>query len=244
MWNLSDDLIIYMWSQIFTDNERILLVKTCKFFKKMKKKIGYLKHIEIKNMENFIRFVKYFRNNNLFLKKLILCNVNNPILWISDVPWPKEVLFNNCILDNKLYTIIKSHTEILEIIDFYRYKHKHLIQIDWERLPDLKVLDIQVYDINLDGLEHCKQLELIRIDLELEHYLPSCIPELVNLRAIATTCYANKKYHFVSNKLKVCIVPKKYIFTTNSVFVPTKHLQTEYINVNYISNLSANNLIE
>jgi hypothetical protein len=244
MLNLSDDLIIYMWRQIFTDNERILLVKTCKFFKKMKKKIGYLKHIEIKNMEIFIPFVKYFRHTKFFLEKLIICNVDNPILWLSDVPWPKQVVFNNCILYNKLYKIVKSYTETLEIIDFNRCKHNHLIQIDWGKLPHLKVLDIQVYDINLEGLEHCKQLELIRIDLELERYLPSFIPELVNLRGIATTCFANKQYHFVSNKLKVCIVPKKYIFTTNSVFVPIKHLQTEYINVNYISNLSANNLIE
>jgi hypothetical protein len=244
MLNLSDDLSIYMWRHIFTDNERILLVKTCKFFKKMKKKIGYLKYIEIKNMEIFIPFVKYFRHTKFFLEKLVICNIDNPILWLSDVPWPKEVVFNNCILYNKLYKIVKSYTETLEIIDFNRCKHNHLIQIDWEKLPHLKVLDIQVYDINLEGLEHCKQLELIRIDLELERYLPSFIPELVNLRGIATTCYANKHYHFVSNKLKVCIVPKKYIFTTNSVFVPTKHLQTEYINVNYISNLSAYNLIE
>lgn len=244
MLNLSDDLIIYMWCKIFTDKERILLVKTCTFFKKIRKQIGYLKHIEIKNMEYFMPFVKYFRHTKLFLEKLVLCNIDNPILWLSDVPWPKEVVFNNCILYNKLYKIVKSHTETLEIIDFNRCKHNHLIQIDWEKFPHLKVLDIQVYDINLDGLENCKQLELIRIDLELERYLPSFIPELVNLRAIATTCYANKQYHFVSNKLKVCIVPKKYIFTTNSVFVPTKHLQPEYINVNYISTLSVNNLIE
>jgi hypothetical protein len=244
MLNLSDDLIIYLWNQVFSDNERILLVKTCTYFKTIGKKIGYLQNIEIRGMKYFIPFVKYFRHTESFLKKLLLSDVDNPIMWLSDVPWPKEVLLHNCILYNKLCKIVESHTETLEIIDLHRYKHKHVIQIDWEKFPNLKVLDIQTYDINLDGLEYCKQLELIRIDLELERYLPSCITQLVNLKAIATTCYANQPYHFVSTQLKVCIIPKKYAFTCNSVFVPLKHIETNYINVNYISNLRAKELIE
>jgi hypothetical protein len=140
-------------------------------------------------------------------------------------PWPKEMIFTNCFIGNDLVDIPESPTEKLIIRDS---TNKSIIHIDWQKLPKLKILDIQANDIDFVGLEKCKELEVIRIDLGVDKYLPNFFADFQNLKVIASTCFAIDPLHFVSKQLKVCLMNKKNPFTSNSELVPKAHLCLNY----------------
>ena len=132
------------------------------------------------------------------------------------------MIFTNCFIGDEIVDIPESPTEKLIIRDRYT------INIDWQKFPKLKFLDIQVNDTNFVGLENCKELEVLRIDLGVDKYLPNFFADFQNLKVIATTCFAIEPLHFVSKHLKVCLMNKKHAFTSNSDLVPKAHLGLNY----------------
>ena len=87
-----------------------------------------------------------------------------------------------------------------------------------------KILDIYAPDINFEGLELCKNLEIVRIDLDRIRFLPIFFTQLENLQVIATSCISFQPMHFLSKKLKICMVSKTYIFSSESELIPKSHL--------------------
>jgi len=203
----------------------ISLIGTCKYFKKLGNEFGYLKYINVKGYKNFVKFIKFYFTPNDFLESVSIKDINNPISWMIERPWPKEMIFTNCFIENNIDEIPESPTEKLIIRNC---TNRSTIHIDWKKFPKLKILDIQVNDIDFVGLEKCKELEIIRIDLGIDKYLPNFFADFQNLKVIASTCFAIDPLHFVSKKLKVCLMNKKYPFTSNSELVPKAHLGLNY----------------
>ena len=226
--NFSDDLILHILKFVSSNKNMISLIGTCKYFKKLGNEFGYLKYINVKGYKNFITFIKFYFASDNFLESVSIKDIDNPIRWMIERPWPKEMIFTNCLIGNDLVDIPESPTEKLIIRDLYSAKNRSTIHIDWQKFPKLKILDIKVNDINFAGLEKCKELEVVRIDLEVDKYLPNFFAGFNNLKLIASTCFANDSLHFVSKKLKVCLMNKKYPFTSNSELVPKAHLGLNY----------------
>jgi hypothetical protein len=226
--NFSDDLILHIFKFVSTNKNMISLIRTCKYFKKLGNEFGYLKYISVKEYKNFIKFIKFYFTPNDFLQSVSIKDIDNPIRWMIERPWPKEMIFTNCFIGNDIVDIPESPTEKLIICDLHRSMNKYTIHIDWKKFPKLKILDIQTNDIDFVGLESCKELEVIRIDLGVDKYLPNFFADFHNLKLIASTCFATEPLHFVSKQLKVCLINKKYPFTSNSEFVPKLHLGMNY----------------
>ena len=224
--NFLNDLILYMWKFSFSDQDRCALTKTSKYFRDLAIEIGYLKHINITGIKNFVKFVKRFGDSENILEKLVINQIHNPVSWMAGVRWPKEIIFNNCCMDNEIFDTPAIFTEKLVIID---YKNNSPIYINWDNLPSLKVLDVTVHDINFTGIEKCTLLEAIRINLDNNQYFPEFLAQLPNLKIIATTCFASSALHFMSPSLKICLVPKKEKFTSVSKLVPKSHLDLNFI---------------
>lgn len=224
--DLLQDLIIYMWKFSFSDNDRYSLTKTCRYFRDLGLEIGYLKHISLSGVRNFIKFIKNYNRSKSFLEKIVINNIHNPVSWMSDLSWSKEMIFNNCCMDNEIINIPKACTEKLVVTDLH---YKSNFYIDWSKLADLKILDLNVYDINFTGMEKCQLLEVIRLNLDENKFFPDFLANLPNLKIIATNCFSRNTLHFVSKQLKICLVPKKEKFTSDSDQVPKSHLDMNFI---------------
>ena len=166
----SDDLILHIFKFVSSNEDMISLIGTCKYFKKLGNEFGYLKYINVKGYKNFIKFIKFYFTPNDFLQSVSIKDIDNPIRWMIERPWPKEMIFTNCLIGNDLVDIPESPTEKLIIRDC---TNRSTIHIDWQKLPKLKILDIQANDIDFVGREMCKELDIVRIGLGVDKYLPN-----------------------------------------------------------------------
>ena len=134
-------------------------------------------------------------------------------------------------MDSNIINPPKSKTKVLQIIDLSGAKN--VLTINWEKLPDLRELYIRSPDLNLDGLQHCQNLETICLDLQNKNReFPPWLCKFPKLKKIILNIVTDKPYHFVSPTLEICLIPKKQKFTSSSNLVPIKHLQENmYINV-------------
>lgn len=229
--DLCDDVLIHVQSFLDT-KDSIALIKTCKRFKTLYTKTGYIKSLEYGNSKmDFETFCRLCYKSKNTLKSVTMHNTNAPVQWLPLNVWPERVIFERCSID-AVINPLKTVTETLIINDVHRRNNKQKISINWEKFAQLKILDLYVYDIDLTGIEKCKSLKAIRIDTDVNTLLPDCIAQLVNLEFIAVTCKTNMSLHFVSPKLRVCFVPKTGIFTSNSVNVPKSHLrENSFVNI-------------
>ena len=236
--NLPNDLILNICNFIYNKQSIYFLIRSSSHFEFLHEKSSDFKYIKFNlygENKNFINFIKFCLKNKDYIERLTIEGINYE--WLSSFFLPKELILKNCI-GNVCLDIPESYTETLIIDDLYRDKNKTLINIDWGKFLKLKVLDLKVYDVNFTGIELCKNIEVIRIDLGIDRHLPNFFADFQYLKLIATTCFAIDRLHFVSEHLKICLVNKKYTFTTNSKIVPQSHLGLNFMmNIQSLENL-------
>lgn len=234
---LPEDLILHiMQNPCLKNKDMIAFIRISKNFLKLGKKVGYIKSIIFGMHTDYMNFVQLYNRRNFFLRCLTMENMDNPALWIPK-KWPKEIFFNRCHMGNKLIDPPASPTETLVIRDLERHHNYNTIKINWSKIPNLKIIDIYAADLDFTGLECCKKLEVIRIDLtNSSRKLPLFVANLQNLSIIAVSCKTTEAMNFLSKKLKICFVPKIKKFSSSSNIVPEKHLSvtSEYINLQSI----------
>ena len=203
---LPETLVRSVWDFLGSNKDMIALRLTCKRFKEIGDIYGYIRHIKLSmtaDYMNFMRLMSSFITRSL-LSIEITC-LTEPVLWIP-CDWPKIVEFNFCKMGSKLVKPPSSKTEVLRIRDSSRNK----LKIDWSCFPRLRVLDLHVYDADLSGLSACKNLE--RICLDFIHVnsrpFPAWIADLPNLSVVISNLYPDKSLHFLSEKLRACLVSK------------------------------------
>lgn len=208
------------------DKIRCAIVLTCKEFRDIGLKFGWLRAIHFTRGDNLFNFIKFYSRPNNFLERIKFSGIIEPDTSVLDLiqPWPKELEFEGCYTGSN-NNIPVSPTERLVIRDLHRHRTGGVaVKINWKSLPNLKILDIYAPDINFEGLELCKNLEIVRIDLDRIQILPLFFTQLENLQVIATSCISFQPMHFLSKKLKICMVSKTYSFTSESELVPNSHL--------------------
>ena len=224
----SEDLILKMWLMIKDDKTRCSLVLTCKEFRDIGFKFGWLESIHLSHNDNLNEFIKFYSRHNDFLQRIKISGIIEPHINVLtyNQPWPKEIEFERCSMGSDKHDNIPiSPTERLVIRDLNRRRTGgSAVTINWKAFPNLKVLDIYAPDMDFEGLEMCKNLEVIRIDLDRIRFLPIFFTNFSKLRVIATTCVSHEPMHFLSKKLKICMIPKKHVFTSDSTLVPKSHL--------------------
>ena len=224
----SEDLVLKIWKLVKDDKIRCSLVLSCKEFRNIGFKFGWLRAIHFKRNNNLLDFVEFYCRPNIFLERIKISDVNDPHMSVLNCidPWPKEIEFERCCIGSKNHINSSvSPTERLVIRDLNRHRTGGIaVRVNWASLPNLKILDIYAPDINFEGLEMCKNLEVVRIDLDRIRFLPVFFADFSNLQVIATTCISYESMHFLSKKLKICMVPKKHVFSSDSLLVPKSHL--------------------
>jgi hypothetical protein len=226
--HIPDELINKIWKFIDCDKTLNVLFKICKKFRKISIEYNWPRSIKI-NRNTFIPdFIHFYTTTNILIDVLLIEGLDS-ICWLQDIPFPKKIIFERCKIDNNFLNVTTEQiTEILIIEDLHRNKMYEPIYINWTMFPRLKMLDIYAPDINFDGLENCKDLEVVRIDLDKEKELPKFFEKFQNLSLFATSCFASEPFHFVSKKIKGCFILKSHKFTSESSLVPESHLDVDF----------------
>ena len=231
---LPQDIHKYIWDIIDNNIDTVYLMRTCHYFYKMGKKWGYIKTLLFDISSDVIKYINMYSKAVKSLNKLEITNIYDPISWIIYQRWPRKVIFNNCNMGYRTIDPLPSITEILVIRENRNFQDDNMLCINWCKFPKLRVLDIYTYNIDLEGIEKCKDLEVIRIDIQnTDNKLPKHFADFQNLTFLATVMYCELPLHFISKKLKFCSVPKKQDFTTESKILPNNHLKknTLYCNI-------------
>ena len=236
--NIPDDLILNICNFIYNKQLIYFLIRSSRHFEFLHTYFKYIKFNLQGDNKNFIHFIRFCSKNKDYIERLTIEGIDYE--WLSYFSLPKELILKNCCILNQRVDIPDSFTETLIIDDLHRDKNRTVVNIEWGKLLKLKVLDLKVYDINFTGIELCKNIEIIRIDLGVDRYLPNFFADFQNLKLIATTCFSVDPLHFVSESLKICLVNKKYKFTSNSKIVPESHLGLNFMmNIQSLENLVA-----
>lgn len=205
---LPEDIIIYIIDFIPDNYSSFSFSTISKRIRNVTKKYGYAKHLSITNNDIFTFINRYTQHYNT-LKSIKTIDIEDPQLWI---PWtfPKIVHFMNCKISRNI-SPPKSDTEEIKINDFFRFQNKNsILRINWEKFPKLQKLYIYFNDIDFTGIELCKELKIIFIDLGVNNkIIPETIGIIPNLEQIFTNCILSTKTRFISKNITTCIIKNK-----------------------------------
>ena len=192
-----------IWDYLHANRDMTSLISVCKDFKDMGDDHGYVRHLNLSMNADYMNLM--FIWGGLKIKALRSMNVSRlttPAAWIP-FKWPEGMVFSQCKMgDNKITPPRGSRTETLRITDTTR----SILNIDWSKLPNLKILELHVHDVDLTGLEGCRKLERVCLDIKSDKkVLPSWLAGLENLTKIISNLKPKTDLHFVSTKLEMCM---------------------------------------
>jgi hypothetical protein len=203
---LPDEVIAYIWDWLFSNKDMIALRSCCKQFKALGNEYGYIRHLDLSFSADYMNLMTVWSGVNLKgLRSLFVNGLNSPTPWIP-FAWPMYTSFSNCRMGSALISPLLSPTTELRITAFGVGK----LQLDWSKLPNLRLLELHVYDADLSDLVKCQGLEHLRIYFKQgKSHLPGWVAELPKLTTIQTNLVPETRMHFLSDRLRVCMVPKK-----------------------------------
>ena len=203
----------------------------CSTWRNITNMYGFIENITLDLHTPFDKFIDMCDKSFLSLKTLTVNYIDDPVLWIP-TNWPHTTIFNNCKMGSVYIDPPLSNTHILRIKDYTSIKP---LDINWEKLPDLREIYLDVFDCNIEKLKHCSKLENICINIRNSDTkpFPQWLGSFKKLHTIITNIKTNSTYHFVSPTLTICLVPKITNFTAISTLVPKEHLTIDmYISIN------------
>jgi hypothetical protein len=163
---LNDEVLIIIMSYLnHKDSINFLLCN--KYLKTLFYKSGYLKGITFgtnyKNRDPNELFLLCCKHEKT-LKTLFIYNLNNPSPWIP-ISWPKSVnIYYSCISEKLSPSLSRTEKLTISIFDFNFIRNKTL-KIDWKKFPSLKNIYFRIHDLDINGIEECKNLEIINITI-------------------------------------------------------------------------------
>jgi hypothetical protein len=223
---LCEDIILVIRVYIYSNQSMINLSTTSKYFKHLGDKYGNVKRLKYNNNTNYFSFLFMYEKSK-FLDSLEIEHVQSPFNYVSpNKAWPKAISFNSCILGAKRLSPPVSKTESFTYISNFCANPwvTNILRMDWNKLPCLKTLVVRARRMDFEGLQNCKGLQKIIIELDDEQVLPEWIATLPDLRELITNCKTSKNLHFVSEKLSVCLLSTRHRLSTMSRKLPQQHL--------------------
>ena len=195
----------------------------CRKLKGVLDNYGYMRKITYRLHSDPIQFIGTYARFSNSIRSLYINGVREPSIFLP--AWPKIVNFKNCDMGQSCIDPPRDNTtEILSIADYTR---NSLLHVNWAKLPLLKALYIRSWDMVFDGMDQCKNLEILCVNLHNTHrYIPPWVAKFPKLNIIIMNMKTDYTYHFISPHLEICLVPKKVPFTSVSNWVPRKQLET------------------
>jgi hypothetical protein len=218
--NLYDDILIYI-SSYLDDKENLNLIQTCKYFKNLFNKVGFLKFLKCegdKHQSIYNFMITYFKHIRT-VDYIYISHIDTPQYWINN-KWCKIVHLYNCYLEDKIDPLNICNTEQLIIQNIYPSKWKNKLKINWNKFPNLRILQLDIQNIDLVNIEICQNLELIYININEKTEFSSSIGTLKKLKHLITNCIIDNRTYFKSKDLLTCIT--KNSIDNNFIF-DSKH---------------------
>jgi hypothetical protein len=204
---LPDEMAVEILNYLWGNKDMIALRACCKQFKALGDEYGYLRHLNLSMNADYMNLMVIWGRSNLKgLRSLSVNGFNSPVHWIP-FAWPMHTLFSNCRMGSSLISPPMSPTTELRITEFGSGR---TLRMDWSKVPKLRVLELHVYDADISKLVLCQGLEHLRLYFKSgKTGLPGWVADLPNLTTIQTNLIPETKMHFLSKKLRVCLVPKR-----------------------------------
>lgn len=194
--------------EFLPQQDSVNFISSCKSVNIVGMTNGYIKHLSNSYTTDMMHFIKLACKHQRTIQSLWLTGLDNPQNWIP-ISWPKQVVIETCTIYTKIDPLLVSSTENLKISSV-----NGNIEINWLKFPKLKKLNLYVTDINFNGIENCKDIEHIFIEVKTRTSLPDCIGHFQNLIHLITNCALLKKTHFVTRKLSSCVTLNDQEYTT------------------------------
>jgi len=227
---INEDILNNVTSYLYSNNDMLNLMSTCKYMYSIIKKNGFLKNMLV-SIDTDYRNIFCTIKNNLY--SLTVKHFMEPLCWIP-FKWPKIVNFYNCIFKQKIDN--QNKTKELNIYSQYD------IEIDFKKFKHLEILNLHVSDVrHLDKIKYCTKLKKICLNLKNKNRVfPKSICTFRNLEVLLSNLKANDQLHFESKILKTMYTRKNVVnykaipWTTNSKLIKNHHLTHSFT-----SNLAA-----
>lgn len=159
---LPKDIITYIISFLENKDTR-KLINTCNFFYKHGKKYGYLTYLKATSNTDMLYFYNLFLEHYNCVTTIEINGIKNPQLLLPK--FVQNINFNHCYISKYLDPGKQIYqTKKIRIRDYNRYKNKQTLRVNWSRFPNLKELDLYVYNVDLTGIKVLKKLKNIRIN--------------------------------------------------------------------------------
>ena len=160
--NSSKEILLYIMS--FLDNKNNTnLVKSCNSLYRHGKKHGYLTYIKATNNRDLTYFKNILLKHSECLTTIEMNGFENPHLLLHR--FVCNIKFDRCSISKYVDPGKQIYqTEKIRLKDYHRYKNKQTLKVNWSRFPNLKELDLYVYDVDLTGIEQLKKLKHININ--------------------------------------------------------------------------------
>ena len=159
--NFLDKYLLCKIMDYILDNKTSLnFVLSCKYFKNIFYKYGYIKHIKTGSLTSFDKYNFFLTciNHENTIDSIEITNLNNPICWIPI--WPRFVFFNYCNITNEIKPPKPTKTKVLYLLNNRSDKK---IKVDWKMFPNLEYLETDNFNFNIEDANQCKKLLNIKI---------------------------------------------------------------------------------
>lgn len=131
MFNIPIEIWNFIFSFLYKGFDLQNARSSCKFFKKICDKNGYIK-FELKDGFSKKRYFNLFEKADE-LKELRVVGIKNPWHWVS-FPWPERVSLVDCEITEDIDPPISKRTKYLHVDS----EAPGRIKINWEKFPNLK----------------------------------------------------------------------------------------------------------
>lgn len=157
--NIPDSVLLIIMDYIPDNKGSLSLAISCEYFKNLFYKHGFLKYISIEPLINndLYNLLLVSCIHKRTLKTISIRNYPNPHDWIQE--WPKIVFFNYCTISSTINPANIANTEIMYLLNI----KSDLININWLKFPNLKRIELTTGNININGIEKCKNLVSVKI---------------------------------------------------------------------------------
>ena len=163
LFSLPDELLSFIMDYIPDNKGSASLAMSCVYFKKLFSKYGFLKNLTISPHQSLYSFSVNSAIHRRTLNMVTISHIYDPQYWIFH--WPRSVHFNNCTTKSILNQTNITSTEILYIMN----DNNKDIKINWTKFRNLKILKLTDLNVDLTGIEICKNLKYINTR-KLKHY--------------------------------------------------------------------------
>ena len=145
---------------ILDNKTSINFLLSCKYFKNIFYKHGYIKHIKTGNLIDIDKYNFYLTciNHQNTVDSIQMMNTFDPMCWIPF--WPRVVFFNYCNITSDIKPSKPTKTKILYLLN---NRNNKKIIVDWKMFPNLERLEVSNFNFNLENTNQCKKLININI---------------------------------------------------------------------------------